>query len=34
MGRLWMDGGGSRREGRISSRSNKGREVAVSVLCT
>lgn len=29
--RLCMDGDGSRREGRISSRSNKGREVAIYV---
>lgn len=34
MGNLWMDGDGKRREGRISSISNKGRGVVISGLCT
>lgn len=34
MGRLWMDRYGRRKEGGICSRSSKGREVAISGLCS
>lgn len=34
LGRLWMDRDGNRRDAKISSRSNKGREVAMSGSCT